>query len=171
MPLFRVHQIEKGLDVFAVCEARYGFGFREAGASRIAPTPLGEKGVPNFDALLVRLAAVGIAPDKKLLIAAAFQHPRAESLEIDAEKPAQTVIERPVTGDDPDVVALRKLPGGSQSDFVDDTAENDEPTGLVARTADGKAHEAARLIAAPLPAIADLRSGLKRSFDNAVPVA
>ena len=139
--LFRLHQVEIGQDVVAVRETGIRLGFFKAGGGGIAPAALAQERVPDLDLLSIRLAAMGETPAEDFLVAPPFHDSCGELVEIDAEKFTQPVVEGAVSRNDSDVVAIRKFPGGVEPDLVEDSAENDDAAGLIARAADGEAHD------------------------------
>ena len=121
-------------------ETRFGFCFFKTRAAGVFPAALGKKCIPDFDLFRVRLVTHGEAPIEDLFITAAFQCPCAEVVEAHAQEPTQTVVEGPVADDNSKMIALRQFSCGIQPDLVENTSEDDDAAGQVARAAEWKAH-------------------------------
>ena len=91
--------------------------------------------------LLYRAALVWLA---LVLVATLTAHwlpirdPLAQSLPFHTEKAAQPVIERALSGNESDMIAVRQLPCSIQPDLVDDAGEQENSASGVPGTADWK---------------------------------
>ncbi len=121
-------KIEEGLNVGAMRETAFPFHPLEFLGLIVAPSALREKSVENEDLLVVRSAAMLEAPLEEFLI----RHSGENSLDdrgiLDAQKTANAHI-----GAGPMLVIRRQFSLCIQTNLVEHSPEEDEPTNLLGR--------------------------------------
>ena len=122
-------------------ETRFRPLLDQSGGRRIPPATLEHEGVPHFDLLGIRLATVFKTPFKDFFVRAALQGAGRQRVKIHVQEAAHTVIERATARNQSQMITgWQTAFPGIETNLVQDAAEEDNATDLIARRADWERH-------------------------------